>query len=711
MVGFVGRRAYLLCTVFILGQSTFFIASVEVRAILISLSLSIGFPGIVICWVGVRIRRIRSILGLLISQCCIQLMKWSCFSINPFFSPSSTLTYLASGIMCFLVLIACILLEMERREEHLMQSSLDDNYDSDNVDGSHNTSNDLSRFTYGRSSLRDSSSTQQVTSNDPTSSIALNRSQSIETTPLQLGLDAISSSSEKQPILQSKREDLFPFWRKLLTQSSWLANGLSFGTVLFFTQFIFTAPNVIPRFVGANLIATGYYPLLIVISSWIGLLLTVIPFSSGTGIVRGDVWYAVFLTGTMMLSFGNWLFGLIGGILMVLVIPGLWFVNFADLHIIAHNYSSDTITPSQNSFKDLPYGTARNLIGKFMLASMSVFLLLIFVIMFTINENSSYGEFFKWCGLIMFLICAVLFLTALVLLRIAKKRIWFLFAKNNAENYKWIALQTMLMIFLVCFSMSVVTHEILGNRVKNVENYQLNVLTFNVQLGFNVDGESNLDSVSQVVSTASNINIIGLQESDLARVTTRNQDIIEYLSAVLNMYGYYGPITRDATPGCGLLSSFTLSNSDFVLLPSSNNNGILAVSTLEITQNTSVSVVVVHFDDVTENSISNSSSSSDQAHTTAGVINSIQGPLLAIGNFGNGGPTSIEVETILTKTNLRSAYPDAHNGQYAPTNYAQTQVLDYIFYRELNLISADIVLNGLGTSNHLAVVASFSLPP
>ena len=72
-----------------------------------------------------------------------------------------------------------------------------------------------------------------------------------------------------------------------------------------------------------------------------------------------------------------------------------------------------------------------------------------------------------------------------------------------------------------------------------------------------------------------------------------------------------------------------------------------------------------------------------------------------------GGPNSVAVETILSQTDLRSAYPDAHQGEYVPTNYDGTQVLDYIFYRELELLSANIIGREQGASDHLALIASF----
>ena len=54
--------------------------------------------------------------------------------------------------------------------------------------------------------------------------------------------------------------------------------------------------------------------------------------------------------------------------------------------------------------------------------------------------------------------------------------------------------------------------------------------------------------------------IIGLQESDTARIAGGNADVVAYLADRLEMYSYYGPSPVSGTFGIALLSRYPIGN-------------------------------------------------------------------------------------------------------------------------------------------------------
>ncbi|MHA1651191.1 MAG: endonuclease/exonuclease/phosphatase family protein [Candidatus Helarchaeota archaeon] len=85
------------------------------------------------------------------------------------------------------------------------------------------------------------------------------------------------------------------------------------------------------------------------------------------------------------------------------------------------------------------------------------------------------------------------------------------------------------------------------------------VLTYNVQQGYNEFGTWNFDGQLEVIKAA-NPDIIGLQETDIARISGGNADIIRYIADKLNLYSYYGPKTVVGTFGIALLSKYPIQN-------------------------------------------------------------------------------------------------------------------------------------------------------
>jgi endonuclease/exonuclease/phosphatase family metal-dependent hydrolase len=85
----------------------------------------------------------------------------------------------------------------------------------------------------------------------------------------------------------------------------------------------------------------------------------------------------------------------------------------------------------------------------------------------------------------------------------------------------------------------------------------LKILTYNIQQGFNANGQWNPDGQLDLIRSF-DPDIIGLQESDTNRIAGGNADLVRYFANQLNMYSYYGPKVVTGTFGIALLSKYPL---------------------------------------------------------------------------------------------------------------------------------------------------------
>ena len=89
------------------------------------------------------------------------------------------------------------------------------------------------------------------------------------------------------------------------------------------------------------------------------------------------------------------------------------------------------------------------------------------------------------------------------------------------------------------------------------EKHTLRILTYNIQQGYNANGQKAFAQQYRVMHDQG-ADIIGLQESDTARIAGGNSDLVRYLSDRLHMYAYYGPRTTSGTFGIALLSRYPI---------------------------------------------------------------------------------------------------------------------------------------------------------
>jgi len=95
--------------------------------------------------------------------------------------------------------------------------------------------------------------------------------------------------------------------------------------------------------------------------------------------------------------------------------------------------------------------------------------------------------------------------------------------------------------------------------VPAAEKSTLRILTYNIQQGYSEDGLKNFHGQLDLIQ-GMDADLIGLQESDTARIAGGNADVVRFMADRLNMYSYYGPTTVTGTFGIALLSRYPLEN-------------------------------------------------------------------------------------------------------------------------------------------------------
>jgi endonuclease/exonuclease/phosphatase family metal-dependent hydrolase len=88
---------------------------------------------------------------------------------------------------------------------------------------------------------------------------------------------------------------------------------------------------------------------------------------------------------------------------------------------------------------------------------------------------------------------------------------------------------------------------------------QINIMTYNIQQGFDKAGNQALPD-QLAVARLVDPDILGLEESDTARIANGNADAVRFFADNLDMYSYYGPSTTTGTFGIALLSKYPIEN-------------------------------------------------------------------------------------------------------------------------------------------------------
>ncbi len=120
----------------------------------------------------------------------------------------------------------------------------------------------------------------------------------------------------------------------------------------------------------------------------------------------------------------------------------------------------------------------------------------------------------------------------------------------------------------------------------------LTVQTYNIQQGYSETGQRNFDGQLAILQTI-DADLIGLQESDNARIAGGNADVVRYFAHSLGRYAYYGPKTVTGTFGIALLSRYPILNPRTAFLYSEGEQVAVILADVQTTSGP-VHVMVTH---------------------------------------------------------------------------------------------------------------------
>ena len=113
------------------------------------------------------------------------------------------------------------------------------------------------------------------------------------------------------------------------------------------------------------------------------------------------------------------------------------------------------------------------------------------------------------------------------------------------------------------------------------EKSSLLVMTYNIQAGNDGSGEQSFDRQLALIRQVSP-DILALQESDTARISLNNNDLVLYFASKLGYHSYYGPSTVTGTFGTAILSKYPLLNTHTVFTYSDQDEIGTAEAEIEV---------------------------------------------------------------------------------------------------------------------------------
>ncbi len=131
-----------------------------------------------------------------------------------------------------------------------------------------------------------------------------------------------------------------------------------------------------------------------------------------------------------------------------------------------------------------------------------------------------------------------------------------------------------LLAVLIVLPLIISTMSLVPAPVDEREGTTLRFLTYNIHQGFNNAGVIDPEVFVEVIEST-DADVVALQESDTARFTSANLDIVGYLATRFGYHSYYGPPTWEQSFGIALLSRYPIREASYSLLSSSEDKRAL----------------------------------------------------------------------------------------------------------------------------------------
>ena len=333
--------------------------------------------------------------------------------------------------------------------------------------------------------------------------------------------------------------------------------GLTFGlmSILMLIYFAFSSPTVISRWTEGNYLA------IIIILALVVASFAVILFFKPNIITKFKLWMILLWNGLFVLTLvltiaiNQVSFPPVEGIYpidappttIIQQIPLIFMLFLSPIILVDFTILSRELLKSKPSTWKLG--------GSFFITSVYL-LLMIFAKIFTTvwDYIDVVGPFFRDMFWFVFLIVGIIVILPVLLV------------KESSLQFK-ISLNKIMSKITIAGIIGIIT---IGTIVGGIltESYpveqpgavsSIKVMTYNIQQAYDESGTWNFDGQLEVIR-AEDPDIIGLQESDMTRLSGGNKDEVRYFANKLNIYSYFGPTVVVGTFGYALLSKYPIDN-------------------------------------------------------------------------------------------------------------------------------------------------------
>lgn len=222
----------------------------------------------------------------------------------------------------------------------------------------------------------------------------------------------------------------------------------------------------------------------------------------------------------------------------------------------------------------------------------------------------------------------------------------------------------------------------------------LTVATYNVHQFFDADGDYNLRAVADVLESGE-YDIVGLQETEGARVTSGNVHGVRWLAAALGYHYHSGPDTRVGGYGVALLSKWPIDEAEVVELPTDGTVSRPALRATVEHPDGPIPVVVAHLEVDGEVRVR-------QARRVVELVGDAPRAVV-LGDF-NATPDEAVVETMTDS--FTDAWAAAGEGDgFTFSASRPRERIDYVFVRGFEPTDASVFGNAT-ESDHRGVAAT-----
>ncbi|NHJ84478.1 MAG: hypothetical protein FK734_03400 [Asgard group archaeon] len=345
--------------------------------------------------------------------------------------------------------------------------------------------------------------------------------------------------------------------------------------------------------------------------------------------------------------------------------------------------------------------TIRKIGGSFLIGAF-IFIIAIFGFIFTIAYDyiPIVGPFFRnkhW-----FVMMVVVLLAVAPILIVKKSSLYFTITFSSSKQKKKILVSIIGAIFIGTIVGAIATSPFPREQIGMPTS--LKVVTFNIQQGYDINGNLNF---SGILADLRNIDadIIGLQESDTCRISSGNGDIVRFLANKLHLYSYFGPLTVTGTFGIALLSKYPIANAQTHFMYSQGEQTATIEAQITV-QTKTYNIFVTHFGEIEFDKFKQAEKI---AELTTGKSN-----VILLGDF-NFRPWTIQynITTAVLNDAWLTVWPtgiddQGYNG-YTNNWLNPTGQIDFVFVSSDISLSDCRVITDAHSSDHMPVTATITI--